>query len=303
MFTVFPSLYEGWGLPVGESLAAGKICVSSRRASLPEVAGEFGTYIDIDDPDQCRKTISGLIADERGRKRQEAKIRAGYKPASWRSIAQAVVDACKEAAKIKWQEPYPYVAAPYSSELSFAWLGRDTQGAYGDDLLAQMVEARKGHFLFETLHEQSFLRGEDARAGGIWAEPETWGTWLCHAAGDVVLALEPNESQYYYVFLRLRVSGPVTNLMVKLAANGDTLWQGVLGDRPKNVVLRVRRKTHGPDIGWRLKLRAETSLTEDLRSKIAAVDGRTPTIGFERLLVVPENDLKTRLDALTNMLL
>ena len=42
LFTVCPSLYEGWGLPVGESLAAGKICVCSDRASLPEVAGEFG---------------------------------------------------------------------------------------------------------------------------------------------------------------------------------------------------------------------------------------------------------------------
>lgn len=42
LFTVFPSLYEGWGLPVGESLAAGKICVCSNRASIPEVAGEWG---------------------------------------------------------------------------------------------------------------------------------------------------------------------------------------------------------------------------------------------------------------------
>jgi len=29
LFTVCPTLYEGWGLPVGESLAMGKICVSS----------------------------------------------------------------------------------------------------------------------------------------------------------------------------------------------------------------------------------------------------------------------------------
>src|SRR5713101_7831997 len=47
LFTLCPSYYEGWGLPVGESLAMGKICVCSDRASLPEVAGEFGAYIDI----------------------------------------------------------------------------------------------------------------------------------------------------------------------------------------------------------------------------------------------------------------
>src|SRR5262249_18409088 len=57
LFTVFPSHYEGWGLPVSEALAQGKICVCSDRTSLPEVAGEFGVYIDIDDPRACRRTI------------------------------------------------------------------------------------------------------------------------------------------------------------------------------------------------------------------------------------------------------
>lgn len=45
-FTVFPSLYEGWGLPVGESLWMGKPCVSSNAASLPEVGGEHVVYVD-----------------------------------------------------------------------------------------------------------------------------------------------------------------------------------------------------------------------------------------------------------------
>ena len=47
LFTVCPSFYEGWGLPIGESLAMGKICVSSDRASVPEVAGDFNKKLRI----------------------------------------------------------------------------------------------------------------------------------------------------------------------------------------------------------------------------------------------------------------
>ena len=107
---MFPSLYEGWGLPVGESLAAGKICVCSNRASLPEVAGAFGVYIDIDDPEQSLRVVRGLIADAPGRKRLEQNIRRNYQPIAWRTVAERVVAACKSAAEIEWREPYPYPA-------------------------------------------------------------------------------------------------------------------------------------------------------------------------------------------------
>ena len=46
LFTMQPSLVEGWGLPVGESIAAGKVCIASNAASIPEVGGEFAVYID-----------------------------------------------------------------------------------------------------------------------------------------------------------------------------------------------------------------------------------------------------------------
>ena len=47
LFTVYPSLYEGWGLPVTESLCYGKTPLLSRVASLPEAGGEFADYFEI----------------------------------------------------------------------------------------------------------------------------------------------------------------------------------------------------------------------------------------------------------------
>jgi len=42
--------------------------------------------------------------------------------------------------------------------------------------LNRIVWSRKGAFLNEPLTDQAFLRGEEARSGGAWAYPETWGT-------------------------------------------------------------------------------------------------------------------------------
>ncbi len=301
LFTVYPTLYEGWGLPVGKSLALGRICVSSDRASLPEVAGEFGVYIDIADSEQSHAVIRDLISDAAARGKLEAKIRRGYKPVTWHSVAETVVATCLAAPGVAWQEPYPYTAIPYSSEISFARLDRNTDGT-GELLLTRIAGPREGLLLGDPLDEQAFVRGEEARSGGSWAYPEEWGTWACHGDGELALALPPNPSRVYYALMRLRTSGPVIEQPVSLSANGDVSWEGAIGPHTRNLMLRVRPKVTGPS-GWRLRIRAQMTLTRELRNQIAAIDARIPTIGFERLVVVPENDLKARLDALYSLLL
>lgn len=65
-FTVFPSLFEGWGLPVGESLWMGKPCVCSGTTSLPEVGGDHVVYADPSNRDEfdaaLRLAIAGRFA-------------------------------------------------------------------------------------------------------------------------------------------------------------------------------------------------------------------------------------------------
>jgi glycosyltransferase involved in cell wall biosynthesis len=66
MFTIYPSLYEGWGLPISESLGKGKLCVCSNTSSMPEAGREFALYIDPTNPAAAFETVKGLIED-RGR--------------------------------------------------------------------------------------------------------------------------------------------------------------------------------------------------------------------------------------------
>ena len=301
LFTVCPTLYEGWGLPVGELLAMGKICVSSDRASVPEVAGDCGVYMNIDSVDELLRVVRDLIRDERAHKKIEAKIRRDYVPVTWKEVAERVVEACQKSVDTHWEEPYPFTMVPYSTEISFGKLDRDTDGT-GELLLTRIVDARQGHFTHHVLETRNFLFGEEIRSGGSWAQPERWGAWLCHSQGDVVFALAADASQLYYVSLRLRVCGWLHEQPIKILVNGEALWSGTIGPHSKDVMLRVR-KSVGSATRWRLRIVAQVELTPELTSQIAASDSRIPTIGFERLIVVPEDDLKTRLDVMSVLLL
>ncbi len=81
---VFPSLYEGFGLPVLEGLMAGVPVVTTRCASIPEVGGAVATYFDPHDPAALPvaiQTVLGWSATER--QEQTRKGREFAKGFSW----------------------------------------------------------------------------------------------------------------------------------------------------------------------------------------------------------------------------
>ena len=88
LFT-FPSLYEGFGLPVLEAMACGAPVLASTAGSLPEVVGDAGILVDPYDVDAISDAISRVLSDSSLAKRlSEAGIRqaAGF---TWENCARS----------------------------------------------------------------------------------------------------------------------------------------------------------------------------------------------------------------------
>ena len=60
---LFPSLYEGFGLPVLESMRLGTPVVTSRTSSLPEIAGDAALYVNPYETDEIARAIKTIVAD------------------------------------------------------------------------------------------------------------------------------------------------------------------------------------------------------------------------------------------------
>lgn len=91
LFTVFPSLFEGWGLPVTESLVLGKPCVISNKTSLPEAGGTLARYFDPDEFAEVCQVIRKTIEDRAGLVEWEARVVAEFRPVSWDETADAIL--------------------------------------------------------------------------------------------------------------------------------------------------------------------------------------------------------------------
>lgn len=89
-FFVFPSLYEGWGLPVGEALAMGKAVLCSDRGSLPEVGGNLVKYVDPWSPHAWAEAILTLSTDKGALASIEADVQAHYSIRTWQDACHSV---------------------------------------------------------------------------------------------------------------------------------------------------------------------------------------------------------------------
>lgn len=93
---VFPSLYEGWGMPVVEAMACGTPVITAHNSSLPEAGGDAALYIDASKPDELRDAVVGVLTDQQQHDRMSAAGLAHAKAFSWKHSAQQLRDVLNE---------------------------------------------------------------------------------------------------------------------------------------------------------------------------------------------------------------
>lgn len=90
---VFPSLYEGFGLPVLEAMACGAPVVTSNTASMPEVAGDAALLVAPRDVAGLAAAVARVLHDERLRERLRGAGFARARQFSWKTAARRTLDA------------------------------------------------------------------------------------------------------------------------------------------------------------------------------------------------------------------
>lgn len=89
--TVYPSLYEGWGLPVAESMSYGKMCITSANTATREIAPTLTDLLDPYDFRAWRDRISFYLDNPSALQSVEQKIQQRYVAYPWDDVAHDLV--------------------------------------------------------------------------------------------------------------------------------------------------------------------------------------------------------------------
>lgn len=82
MFTVFPSKYEGWGLPVRESLFYGRICIAAKNSAITEASDGLADEFESDSQAELTRVILKYL-DPVKRCKREAEIQSRFQVTDW----------------------------------------------------------------------------------------------------------------------------------------------------------------------------------------------------------------------------
>lgn len=152
LFTVYNSHYEGWGLPLTESLSYGKVAVAPDHSSLPESGGEGAVFFRHLDQEDLVRQLERMILEPGFRAARERRLREKVRLRGWGEIKDQVL---AEARRIAAAPPPPPEARL-----------RLTPGRAYDMRLAA-----------GGLPDAGLALADAMRDGPGWHLPEGWGVW------------------------------------------------------------------------------------------------------------------------------
>jgi glycosyltransferase involved in cell wall biosynthesis len=104
---VFPSLYEGFGLPPLEAMAHGTPVLASNTSSLPEVVGNAAVLVNPENVFEIMRALHRVLTDQGLRERMKRRCYEQAKKFSWDVSAQQILDVYREVARKQGVGPSP----------------------------------------------------------------------------------------------------------------------------------------------------------------------------------------------------
>lgn len=104
-FCLYPSLYEGFGLPVIEAFSRGKAVLASTGGALPETVGGLSPCLDPTDDAAWETALADWIEHPAHRAPYEAAIRDGFRHTPWDAAATTILD-------LAWHAPKREITGP-----------------------------------------------------------------------------------------------------------------------------------------------------------------------------------------------
>jgi glycosyltransferase involved in cell wall biosynthesis/Flp pilus assembly protein TadD len=193
LFTMFPSFIEGWGLPIGESLAHGKVCIASDTGSHPEVGGDFVLYID---PYNARggAVLVRQLLDNRAKLRQlEARVQSEFRPRNWDEHGTALIRGLEELGRADPQEG----KRPKSITMPFGRVVRPRQ-------IASNQQQYRTRLPPHHITADRALRRLLLEKG--WYPMEWWGAWMHGRRGQIGFTIEGEPGGEVRVVLQLQAA-------------------------------------------------------------------------------------------------
>ncbi len=191
LFTAFPSFSEGWGLPITESLARGKVCVCSNVTSMPEAGGDHALYIDPYDTSAAYDLVERLIYDGETLAREKTKA-ASFRAPTWSEASEGL--------RGQFAELVPRLATlPKSSPRKAIELGRTYKFF---NIEAASPDATSTEVFRNFLDQEDAL---DLLTGWHWFELDVGCTWACGPEAGLSLMLPEGSEAGFIVYLGLVV--------------------------------------------------------------------------------------------------
>ncbi|WP_158742972.1 glycosyltransferase family 1 protein [Acidisphaera sp. L21] len=204
LFTIYSSTYEGWGLPITESLCYGKACVTLSHSSLPEAGGKFADYCPADSVKAVAETAWRLMSDDPYRASREALILAEYHPRTWQDVLSGLVSGV--AAQLSGAADPQRMFAPVAfGEIYPLRLNYDLRAADRRSAVAEMLRHELG-----------------------WGRMENWGTWTSMLNASLAFHVPELGGSTSDLLLYLEVQCPPETVVLSVKIGSHRLVSTVL---------------------------------------------------------------------------